>query len=805
MLTSSRASILACLTAFVTLASQVLVHRMVSAKLINNYAFLVISLTMLGFAVSGVALTRLLPVVLRRLDEAVNACAALFALSALGVSALFYRAGTGDFWVATRAEFLVGFLRCLPLALLYAVPFAFAGLILGALLAAPRLAARRIYFWDLLGSAAGALAVLPAISLLGVETALAWACGLLVAGTAALAPPRSLGARAGTVVATLGVAAALAFQPQVFDLRYPPGSMLAAAQVPGSGMVIEHVVWDPISRIEVSRIGPLDPSRINFPALIGGNRGFLTRFRRMLTQNNFAFTLAVDYDGRPESLAGIEETIYSAAYAATSVARPRVLIIGVGGGFDILTALRHEAASITAVEVNAATVGILTRTYRDYFRHWVEDPRVHLAQGEGRHFLAASPQRYDVLQLSGVDSYSGTAGAAHVFSENYLYTAEAFDLYLDRLTDEGLLNMMRLEFVPPREMLRALATAVAALRRRGVERPADHVVMVSSSSGNFTAMLVKKTPFTPEERRRLEAWTGASPYFAVSAAPWLAGPPRGAYRALLALGSAARERAFAAYYPFDIEPVTDDRPFFFHHSAWGHLFTSAPAVQASVPVMELSLLILLTLIGAAAVLTVYLPLRWLAGQARGSGNWRDAVFFGGTGLGYLAIEIALMQKFGLFLGHPNYALSVVLAALLLASGLGALLSTRIVSALGGLRFVAYALAGVLLAEHLLALPALPGLVAWSLAARVAVAFGLVAPLGLLLGTFVPTAIEALKADRPGFVPWAWGINGIFSVLAPVLSIAFSMTFGIGALLLASIPIYLAVGLVHRPAQGRPEA
>jgi spermidine synthase len=135
-----------------------------------------------------------------------------------------------------------------------------------------------------------------------------------------------------------------------------------------------------------------------------------------------------------------------------------VVAIGVGGGFDLLTALYFDASEVTGVEVNGATLDILRRVYRDYTKHWVTDPRVTLVEDDGRHFLAASDRAYDVIQLSGVDSYSGTPGAAHVFSENYLYTAEAFDLYLSRLSDEGIVNMMRLEWKPPREMLRALVT-----------------------------------------------------------------------------------------------------------------------------------------------------------------------------------------------------------------------------------------------------------------------------------------------------------------------------------------------------------
>jgi len=176
-----------------------------------------------------------------------------------------------------------------------------------------------------------------------------------------------------------------------------------------------------------------------------------------------------------------------------------------------------------------------------------------------------------------------------------------------------------------------------------------------------------------------------------------------------------------------------------------------------------------------------------------AGIGRYGLFFAGAGIGYLAIEIALLQKFGLFLGHPNYALSVVLAALLLATGLGSLFSAATVSGLGSLRTVSYVLVGFILAEYALAFPFLPGLFGLSFLARCAIVFALVAPIGFALGIFLPTALERLKPVAPAFVPWAWGINGIFSVLAPVLSIAFSMTWGIDALLLSAIPVYLVVG------------
>jgi spermine/spermidine synthase len=800
-LTPARAGLIAFLVAFLTLAAQVLVHRMVAVKLVNNFVFLVISLTMLGFAVSGVAITRWQAALQERRRDVMVAAGALFALTLLGAAAAFYHAPSPDQlsmarWATSRQGYLAAFLLCMPLALLFAVPFVFCGLILGLLLSAPDLPVRRIYALDLAGSALGAFAVIPAITALGVERAALLAGLLMAAGTAALAGSRSRLALGLTVAAALATAMAALAEKRVFDMRYPSNSVLGMARDPASGFVLEHVAWDPVARIEVSRIPPPTPDTVPWPYLVGDDPAFLALFKRILTQNNTAFTYAVEYDGRPPSLKGIERTLYAAAYPGLSVRHPRVLVIGVGGGFDVLTALSFDASEVTAVEVNRATVDLLTRTYRDYFRAWVGDPRVRLVQAEGRHFLASTDKSFDVIQLSGVDTAAGTPAAAHVFSESYIYSAEAFDLYLSRLGPDGILNMMRQEYRPPREMLRALATAVGALRRAGVRHPATHVLTVTARDGLFTALLVKRTPFTEEERGRVSDWARSSPFFELSAAPEMNAGRRNLYQAFLSLDDPAREAAFVRLYPFDVRPAVDDRPFFFKYSYWSHLFSRDPVVRGSVPVMEMSLLVLLVLVSAVAAACVLLPLRHLArGGIRAPGAARFGAFFACIGVGYLAIEMALLQKFGLFLGHPNYALSVVLAALLLATGLGALFSGGIARTLGGVRVLALAVAAVVIGERLLLLPRLPALIGLPFAARASIVCGLVAPLGLLLGTFFPTALSRLKGEAAPFAPWAWGINGVFSVVAPLLSVGVSMTWGIDALLLCAVPFYLVAGLV----------
>jgi hypothetical protein len=802
--TPARAGAIAFLAAGATLFVQVLVHRMISAKLLNNYAFLVISLTMLGFALSGVALTRLLGPFLRDWSDALTLSAAGFVLSTLAVSVAFYRMGAGDQFNVTVAAFLRELLRWLPTALLFAIPFTFSGLMIGALLSDPDLPAARVYAFDLAGSALGALAVIPAIRHLGVEASTLLACALLLAGTVALAPPRRTVARLAAVGAAVALAGTSLARDRVYAMEPRQNSVLALGRTLGPPFGVEYVQWDPVARIEVSRTPPPDPASFTYPSLIGDDRAFLARFRRMLTQNDYAFTFMVDWDGRPESLRGIDRTIYAAAYEASSVASPRVLAVGVGGGFDILAALRYDAREITGVEINSATLDVVTRVYRDYCGSWSTHPRVRLVGDEGRHYLAAHPDRYDILQLSGVDSYSGTPGAAHVFSESYLYTAEAFDLYFSRLTDDGILNVMRLEYDPAREMLKALVTAVGTLRRAGIASPAEHIQMVSARPGNFTALLVKRTRFTADERRRLAGWANANPYFGVSAVPEVHGRWDGFYRLFLDLNDPAKERAFVAAYPFDISPATDDRPFFFKYSTWAQLLPRNEAFPTTVPAMEVNLLILAAAIGATALLCIHLPLRFLVARGvRLPARGRYGLFFAAIGIGYFAIEIALLQRFGLFLGHPNYALSVVLAALLLTSGVGALASPRLPGGDFAIRFTAYAVAGVVLVLNTLALPLLPRLAGLGFGWRALVVFLLVAPIGFLLGSFLPRGLERLKADAPALVPWAWGTNGIFSVLAPVFAIGFSVTWGIEALLLAAIPVYLVAGWALPPPSTSP--
>jgi hypothetical protein len=779
---------MAFVTAFATLCAQVLVHRLISARLLNNYAFLAVSLTMLGFACSGVVLSRLRERLLSRFDDVVVLCAVLFGFTLIGASAVFCHAPVGV-RALTRAACLETLAGVLPLALLFAVPFFFVGLILGLLLTVPDVPVRRVYGFDLAGSGLGALAVMPMISRPGVE----WSLLLLATLLPLLMLTLTRAGRATkmvTLAALVVMGGAALMRNSLLRIEYPKHTMLGSLATLGPPYGVEYVAWDPVARIELSRIPARAPEETGFPCLVGDDPWLYQRFGHMLTQNNHAFTLILDRTSEPLSRRGFDRTIYAAAYMASSVPRPRAFVIGVGGGFDVQTALAFDASAVRGVEVNQATLDILGHSHRQLFEPWISDPRVELVQADGRHELSRVPDRFDVIQLSGVDSYAGTPGAAHVFSENYLYTAEAFDLYLSHLTDQGIVNVMRMEFRPEREMLKVLITAVAALRRAGARQPADHIVMVGASTDNFNALLMKRTPFSAAELDRIAAWVASNHYLKLLVRPGT--PPANVYGHFLGLGDTTQESAFIAASPFDLRPATDDRPFFFRHSRWSHLWPGS-AVR-SVPALELTLSSLFVLVGLAVVLCVALPLRALSRKLPpGLPRGRYGILLAAAGVGYMGVEIALMQWLGLLLGHPNYAMSVVLASLLVASGIGALLAERVLAWVGSLRVVGGGVALGVVVYLALVFPRLRAAVSYPFFVRVLLALLLVAPFGLAMGIFLPAALERLRRRAAALVPWAWGVNGIFSVMAPVLAVAISTTWGISVLLLVAAGVYLVAG------------
>ncbi|MDX2109876.1 MAG: hypothetical protein SFY80_06485 [Verrucomicrobiota bacterium] len=793
-----RAAVLAFICAFTTLAVQIFVHRIVTVKLLNNYAFFVISLTMLGFAISGVILTKYRAKLARHFNETMVILAAGFVLSLLICSFIFVRTSLDYQRAATYSALLISILPSIGLGFLFTIPFTLNGLILGMLLSDPLLPTKNIYGYDLIGSAMGAVASLLFITWIGVEIGMIGVSLLFCVTTLTLYPTKSRFVLSITIVAIVFAITSVLMPDTFFRYSYLKNSPMYLTQIKDSGYKLLRVEWDPVSRIELMTfpVNTLDHKTYRFPSLIGPNQNFANSILRQLTQNNFAFTDAPRFDGTKKSIEGIEQTIYASAYQASSVNHPKALTIGVGGGMDILTALYFDSSSITGVEINPATLKILKSVDDDYFKPWVNDPRVKLVHAEGRRYLSSHHDQYDIIQLSGVDTYAGTLGAVNIFSENYLYTTEAVQLYWEKLTPEGILNVMRLEHYPPKEMLRYLITARKVLRNNGISNPPEHIAIVSDIRGNFVSVLVKKTPFTHEERKRLRSWTENNPTVTIIDENESKTFIKPFYALVQSFDEPSAEKQFIEDYPFRIYPTTDDTPFFFYFTHWSHFFSKDPWVKAVPAVMESSILVLLVLSGLACLICIFIPLKLLSTKLDPAISYRKCIYyFSAIGIGFMSIELALMQKFSLFLGHPNYAISVVLATMLLASGLGSIFSDVIVARLKGAHIVALLLVLILGLDYFFIFPKLPYLTLLPDIARFSLSVLIIFLPAFLMGIFFPVAIDSIKQSHPQLIPWAWGVNGIFSVMAPIIGMALSMYTSISTLLLLSLPIYLIAGLL----------
>jgi hypothetical protein len=470
------------------------------------------------------------------------------------------------------------------------------------------------------------------------------------------------------------------------------------------------------------------------------------------------------------------------------------LVIGPGGGRDLLSALAFGATRVDGVEINPIIArDVMLGRFREYSGRVYADPRVAIHVDDGRSFVRRSRSQYDVIQASLVDTWAATAAGAYTLTENSLYTSEAFGEYLDHLTDRGLLTITRWVF----DGVRLVTLAQEACAARGLDA-ARHLAIVRLD--RVATFLLKKTPFTPDDVHRLQR-VSRELGFTILYAPGLDAPvvddepaemvrtgtSAADYHRLIV---AADPEAFVEQYPLDIRATTDDRPFFFHTTRLANQFQTAFGRSM---LFGNGLSALLTLFGISAVLVVLFvvgPL-WLGGARPGPGWPGWLAYFGALGAGFMLLEVAVLQQFVLLLGHPVYSLTVTLFSLLLGTGLGSLISRRVADN----RVTGVTLRALLMifAAGLLAPVVLPWVIdaaiAWPLPVRIGLAVALLLPLGILLGMPLPGGMRLLANARPDIVPWGWGLNGAFSVVGATLAVFIAMNWGFSATLVTGALVY----------------
>jgi hypothetical protein len=762
-------------TSAALLMTELALTRIFSVTMYYHFAFLAISVALFGLSASGVFVYVLRQRLARaRTRELLCVGALAHAVATCVALAVLVRIRVGLNYSPDNLA------RMLAIYTLAALPFFTGGGVLAV--AFSRLTDRIsvLYAADLLGAATGCLALIPLLNTLGAPGVVLTAAGLSAAAALAFAPS---GARRRVAIVAIVLMAL-------------PGGLQLAGQAPfdvsatkgHEGDRVLFSKWNSFSRIGVYDRPHGDWSLS--PRYTGPKGPSL-----FMDIDSAASTPILEGSGSIADAGYLRYELTALAYHL--VERPggfTSLVIGPGGGRDLWSALVFGARHVDGVEINPIIArDVMLDRFRQYSGNIYANPRVSIHVEDGRSFVRRSPDRFDVIQASLVDTWAATAAGAYTLTENSLYTAEAFGEYLDHLEPGGLLTITRWVF----DGLRLVSLAQAACAQRGLDASRQLAIVRYDRVATF---LLKQSPFTSDEVRHLQQ-VSADLGFTILYAPGVpppavidepaemvrTGTSAADYRSLILAADRAR---FLDAYPLDIRATTDDRPFFFHTTRVRDQFQVAFGRSMLFGNGLSALLTLFAISGVLVMLFIIGPL--LVGGERPGAGWSGwLAYFAALGAGFMLLEVALLQRFVLLLGHPVYSLTVTLFSLLLGTGLGSLLSRRVqmaqvqrttVRALIGVVAVAIVAAAVLARVVDLAIP-LP------LAVRIVIAALLLIPAGVLLGMGLPGGMRLLNVARPDIVAWGWGMNGAFSVVGATLAIFIAMNWGFSVTLLVGALTY----------------
>jgi len=780
--------------ALATLMYEILLTRIFSVTMLYHFAFVALSIAMFGMTV-GALIVYLAPGLFppERLRHRIAIAAAVFpiaiVLSMLTDLSIPFRV-TGSIVLIYAVVFTFAVI---------AVPFVASGVAICLTLTGYASRVSRLYAADLAGAAAGSVLLIGVIAWSDGPTAVLWVAFLASLGAVAFAAEagsRVLRTVSLVTLIVMGVSAAghtlLVWRGRpVFRIVYSKGS---AEPVP------LYETWNSYSRVRVTG----DPNE-KLPALGWGLSPAVPPValsQLSLDIDSFAGTVLTRYEGDLRSVDHLRYDVTNIAYYLRS--GHQALIIGAGGGRDVLSALSFGARSVTAVDINKNIIATVNGRFGDFTGHLDRDPRVRFVNDEARSFVARSPDRFGTIQISLIDTWAATAAGAFVLGENSLYTVEAWTTFLRHLTDDGILTVSRWYFRSrPAEMYRAMSLAVESLRQIGVSDPGRHIAIVRNvprvaATGEdkpegVGTILVSRRPFTNEELDTL-AREAARLQFDV---PFT---PRGTSDETFArLTDTAGLPAFLATYPVNIAAPTDDSPFFFNMLRLRDIGRTALFDAGSLSHNMKAVVTLGVLLFTVLVLTfacILLPLWLTRRRASLTGAGPMLTFFIAIGLGFMLIETSQMQRLIIALGHPTYGLSVVLFALLVSSGLGSYATGGVASdsvRMAGARRLA--LLVIVIAIFGFITPVVTRAIApMTTPARIGAAVGLLFPIGFFMGMAFPLAMK-LAADRArDLTPWFWGLNGAASVLASVLGVCIALTWSISTAFWAGWLCY-AVALV----------
>ncbi len=780
---SSENRIRACLVFLLTMAMlslEVALTRIFSFIMHYHFTYLVISAAMLGFGAAGTYLT------CRKnnenrfsSNEFIGEMAALLALTTVIAVTFIPRISFCPLDMPFSEDYS-NLLSLLAIIILSGGPFFFGGTCIVYIISRAGKDINRVYFADLTGAAAGCLLAIVLINWIGAIAACFGVAGLaLLAAVIASARRRIRYSACLLLVIILTVVVAWT---EPLRLYVPRQKQMFLKE-----HLVERIDWHIITRLDVTR--PVEVY-YSFGGALSPHYEGEPQKARIIYQDGSALTGIIQPTATPKETPSLGYYLQGAPYKITPEAKS--LVIGCGGGVDIMIALYHGASHVVGVDINPDMIKLL-RQYDDFARGTFQREDVELVAAEGRHFLSRDRRKFDVIQLSGVDTFSALATGAYALSENFIYTTEAFEQYFIHLEENGIVNISYPLFKP----MKIITMWMQVLENMGVENPKEHIMILSGhgqhwikgeeswqkSDAPWAQFLVKRSPFTAEEVRSLTKWTTERLGFEILYAPY--SKKQNEFETFIT-ASPEQRQLIINQHQFDVSLATDDKPFFFQFYRWGNLLRGSRPPLASI--ILLGSLVVVTAL--SAMLIIY-PLYQHGSAPEPGGRAGIFTYFAALGLAFILIEIAMIQKLTVFLGGPTYSMSITLFTILLASGIGSFLSRNWARRPFRLLAVVIPLLVVAVGAELLLLDrAMPRLMYLSHSLRALAAVAMLAPLGLLMGMPFPAGLRHVDSFRPELNPWAWGINACATVMGAVLCILISASLGFNTALLIGAAVYL---------------
>jgi len=781
---------------FITLATlmyEILLTRIFSVTMWYHFAFMAISIAMFGMTV-GAIIVYLFPgrFVESRAKSDMGLSAFLFAVTVvlsflvhLSIPFVFEKSLSGFFSIAATYTVI-------------AVPFIFSGICVCIALTKFPAQISRLYAVDLAGAALGCFLLIVALNITDGPTGVIIVSALAALGTFFFALE---GPYRKTLALSLAVFIALTCfagvntimvkrQKPLFNLKWVKGERHWAPL---------YEKWNSFSYFKI--IG--NP---NGPVQKPSGWGLSVECPQepvvkslLLMIDAFAGTPLTNFDNNLSNLEFLKYDIINLAHYLRKEAK--VCVVGVGGGRDILSALAFKQQSVVGIEINPDIIDAVNGRFGDFTGHIDRMPGVTIVNDEARSYITKSQEIFDIIQVSFIDTWAATAAGAFVLTENSLYTVEAWEEFFNHLTPDGILTFSRWYFQDnPGEVYRLTALATAALLETGITNPRDHILLVRNmhidKANEFRpdgvgTILVSNTPFSSADIERVNAVALQMKYEVVLS------PDHAMDDTFARIASGRDLDEFTNNYPIDISPTTDNNPFFFNQLRLKDIFSIEPDLlkQGSMSFNMNAVFILGSLLLTVIILTglcIIVPLMLTVKRV----NLRQAtpflLYFTCIGMGFMLVEIALMQRLIVFLGNPVYSLSVVLFALLLAGGLGSFSTSRIVPE-NMQRNALFRLAMLLLLVIILGgiLPLiLQNFQSASTAIRILIAIMMILPVGFLMGMAFPIGMSAASTRTSEITAWLWGINGATSVCASVIAIVIALAAGISASYWTGFAFYL---------------